>query len=114
VTQPIPPDRATATVSDRERAQAARPDAARKAPGTERAPGSTASLAPQDTAHVAQGSALLRAATPRDARPEPMNGAQAAAKAAQIAALLGAEPARAMQAYAGISREDVQALLATV
>jgi hypothetical protein len=43
-----------------------------------------------------------------------MNGAQAAAKAAQIAALLGAEPARAMQAYAGISREDVQALLATV
>lgn len=114
MTQPIPPDRATAAVSDRERTLPVRPDATRQAPGAEHAPGSTASPAPHDTADVAQGSALLRAATPRDPYPEPMDGAQAAAKAARVAALLGSEPARAMQAYAGISRDEVQALLATV
>ncbi len=113
MTQPIHSDRTAATVSDRERTLPVRPDATRQAPGAEHAPSSTASPAPHDTADVAQGSALLRAAAHRDSHREPMDGAQAAAKAAQIAALLGSDPSRAMQAYAGISRDDVQALLAT-
>lgn len=113
MTQPIHSDRTTATISDRERTLAARPDATRRAPDAEHAPASTASPAPHDTADVAQGSALLRAAAPRDLQREPMDGARAAAKAAQVAALLGSDPSRAMQAYAGISRDDVQALLAT-
>lgn len=114
MTQPIHPDRTAATVSDRERTAPVRPDAKRQAPGAGHAPVSTPSPALHDTADVAQGSALLRAAAPRDSHREPMDGAQAAAKAARVVALLGGEPARAMQAYAGVSRDEVQALLATV
>lgn len=115
MTQPIHPDRSAAAASDRDRAVPIRADAAsRPAPRDDDAPPASPAAAPRDTADIAQGSALLRAVDRRDAPNTSIDSAAVAARAtARVAELLRAEPARAMQAYAGLGRDDVQALLTT-
>jgi hypothetical protein len=107
VTQPIPPDRLAPPIADRDRPKAARP------PATATGPSENAAAKAADTADVSQGSALLRSTAPAPASGNVANAEQARALAARITEALSGDPARAMQAYAAIRREDAQALLAT-
>lgn len=107
MTQPITPDRLAPPIADRDRPKAARP------PATSTGPSESAAATATDTADVSQGSALLRSTAPPPASGAVANAEQAQALAARITEALSGDPARAMQAYAAIRREDVQALLAT-
>jgi hypothetical protein len=107
VTQPIPPDRLAPPIADRERPKAARPTA------TSAGPADSAPAPAGDTADISQGSALLRSTAPAPASGAVANAEQARAIAARITEALSGDPARAIQAYAAMRREDVQALLAT-
>lgn len=108
VTQPIQPDRLAPPIADRDRSKAARAAASPSAGTAE-----TTSSAAADTADISQGSALLRSAAPAPGSGAVANAEQARALAARITEALSGDPARAMQAYAAIRREDAQALLAT-
>lgn len=107
MTQPIPSDRLAPPIADRDRPKAGRAPAT--SPGaTEGAPAPAA-----DTADISQGSALLRSTAPAPASGVVANAEQARALAARVTEALSGDPARAMQAYAALRREDVHALLAT-
>jgi len=108
VTQPIQPDRLAPPIADRDRSKAAR-----AAPSPSAGTTDNASTATADTADISQGSALLRSAAPAPGSGAVANAEQARALAARITEALSGDPARAMQAYAAIRREDAQALLAT-
>ena len=111
MTQPIPSDRPAPAVADRDRSTTARAASTPSASSTETA----AAAAPEvDTAHIGPGSALLRSAGTRPGSGAVTDAEQARALAARITEALKGDQARAMQAYAAISHEDVQALLATV
>ncbi len=109
MTQPIQPDRTTASIPDRERPTSARGAAARAATAGE-PPGTTP--ASTDTADIGQASALLRNA----AAPAPTGAVgsadEARALAGRIAEALRGNASQALHAYAGVSGENVQALLA--
>jgi hypothetical protein len=107
VTQPIQSDRLAPPIADRDRPKASRP------PATSSGAAESASAPAADTADISQGSALLRSAAPSPGSGAVANAEQARALAARIAEALNSDPARAMQAYAAIRREDAQALLAT-
>jgi hypothetical protein len=109
VTQPIQPDRSTASIPDRERPIAARGSASRPTPS-----GETAIAAPSgaDTAEIGQASALLRDAAAPAASGAVGSADEARALAGRIAEALRGNASHAVQAYAGINAEAVQALLA--
>ena len=107
MTQPIQPDRLAPPIADRDRSQTAR------ATATSAGPSGNAPAAAVDTADISQGSALLRSTAPTPGTGAVANAEQARALAARITEALTGDPARAMQAYAAIRREDAQALLAT-
>jgi hypothetical protein len=108
VTQPIHPDRLTPPIADRDRSKAtpAAPSPATTSDANSAAPSI-------DTADISQGSALLRTTAPARGSGTIANADQAHALAVRVAGALSGDPARALQAYAATSREDVQALLAT-
>jgi hypothetical protein len=108
VTQPIQSDRPAAPVADRDRPAAAR---AAAAPSTGPGEGAATASPEADTAHIGAASALLRNAAPTPGTGAVGNAEQARALAARIAEALHGDPARAVQAYAAIHRDDVQALL---
>jgi hypothetical protein len=105
VTQPIQPDRLAPPIADRDRSKAAR------APATSGGTTESASAPAVDTADVSQGSALLRNAATTPGSGTVATPEQARALAARITAALSGDPARALQAYAAIRREDAQAAL---
>ena len=107
MTQPIQPDRLAPPIADRDRPKATR------ATATSAGTAENASSPATDTADISQGSALLRSTAPAPASGTVANAEQARALAARITEALSGDPARAMQAYAAIRREDAQALLAT-
>jgi hypothetical protein len=108
VTQPIQPDRTTASIPDRERPTAARGSAARPAPSGEAA----ATPSGTDTAEIGQASALLRNAAAPTASGAVGSADEARALAGRIAEALRGNASHAVQAYAGINADAVQALLA--
>jgi hypothetical protein len=105
VTQPIQSDRLAPPIADRDRSKAAR------APATPAGAAETASAPAPDTADVGQASALLRNAAPAAASGAVGSAEQARALAARVREAMNGDPARAVQTYASIHREDVQALL---
>jgi hypothetical protein len=107
VTQPIQPDRPTPPIADRDRSKATRTASSAATAGD--AGNAAATI---DSADLRQGSALLRSSASA-----PGSGAIAAADearslATRVAVTLATDPARALQAYAAMSREAVQGLLA--
>lgn len=107
MTQPIQSDRPASPIADRDRPAAARAAAARS-PGTNDAAGAAPAV---DTADVSQASALLRSAAPAPGSGAIGNADQARALAARVREAMAGDPARAMQAYSAVHREDVEALL---
>jgi len=109
VTQPIQPDRTTASIPDRDRPPAAaRGAASRSSPAGEAA----SPAAPgADTAEVGHASALLRNAAAPATTGAVGSADEARALAGRIAEALRGNASHAVQAYAGISADTVQALL---
>lgn len=107
MTQPIPSDRPANPIADRDRPTTAR-STATPAAGAAGSPDATPA---PDTADVSRGSALLRSAAPGPGSGAVGDAAQARALAGRITESLQGDPARAMQAYAAVRRDDVEALL---
>jgi hypothetical protein len=105
VTQPIQSDRLAPPIAHRDRSKATR------APATPAGAAETASPPAADTADVGQASALLRSAAPAAASGAVGSAEQARGLAARVREAMNGDPARAVQTYASIHREDVQALL---
>lgn len=105
MTQPIQSDRPASPIADRDRPAAARAAAARS-PGTNDSAGAAPAV---DTADVSQASVLLRSAAPGSGAIG--NADQARALAARVREAMAGDPARAVQAYSAVHREDVEALL---
>ena len=106
MTQPIQSDRLAPPIADRDRSKATRAPATTPAGAAE-----TASTPAADTADVGQASALLRSAAPAAGSGNVGSAEQARALAARVREAMNGDPARAVQTYASIHREDVQALL---
>jgi len=109
VTQPIQPDRTTASIPDRDRPTAARGSATRSPPAGETA---TTAAPGADTAEIGQASALLRSAAAPAATGVVGGADEARALAGRIAEALRDNASHGVQAYAGINADTVQALLA--
>lgn len=109
MTQPIQPDRTTASIPDRDRPSAtARGAASRSSPAGE---GARPAAPGADTAEIAQASALLRTAAAPATTGAVGSADEARALTGRITEALRGNASQAVQAYADISANTVQALL---